>query len=98
MIGPARKSIVVDRAPTLLQPGQDTRPRRFEKLELDGSTRLLLYHHRPRADTATADEVSDANLHDIATAQLAVEGKVEQRTVPEASLSVEFRTCTAHTC
>jgi hypothetical protein len=48
---------------------------------LHGPARLLLHHHRTRPDTATADEVTDANLHYIATAQLAVDGQVEQRPI-----------------
>ena len=82
MIGPAWEHIVVERATAVLQPSQHARPRRFEQLELDGPARLLLHHHRTRPDTATADEVTDTNFHYIATAQLAVDGQIEQRPIP----------------
>jgi hypothetical protein len=48
-----------------------------------------LNHGGSCADTASADEITDAKLDQIATAQLAVDGKVEQCAVSEASLSVE---------
>jgi len=63
--------------------------RRFEELKLNGPASLLLNHGGSCADMASADEVADAKLDQIATAQLTVDGKVEQCSVPEAPLSVE---------
>lgn len=78
MIGSAREGVVIKRARAALQPSQHARPRRFEQLELHRPACLLLDDHRTRPDTATADEVTDANLHHIATVQLAIDGQVEQ--------------------
>jgi hypothetical protein len=77
----AREDAILGRASAALQPSQDGCPRGFEKLELDGPPRLLLHHHCARADTAAANEVADVNLHHIATAQLAIDGKIEERSI-----------------
>jgi hypothetical protein len=88
-IGSARKGVVVDGASTTLQPCQDTCPCRFEELELNGPACLLLNRGGSCADTASADEVTYVKLDQIATAQLTVDGEIEQCAVSEASLSVE---------
>jgi hypothetical protein len=49
----------------------------------------LLSDDRARADPSTADEVADANLHHVATTQLAVDRKVEQGPISEAALTVQ---------
>ena len=81
MIDPAREGVVIEPASAVLQPSEHARPRRVEQLELYRPARLLLHHHRERADTATTDKITDANLHHIAAAKLAVDGEVEQRPI-----------------
>ena len=78
MVSTPREGEVVDRAPSALQPSQDARPSRFQQLELHRPAGLLLHHDCACADLATANEITDPNLHHIATAQLAVDGKIEQ--------------------
>jgi hypothetical protein len=78
MVSTAREDEVADRASSALQPSRDARPSRFQQLELHGPAGLLLHHDRACADLATANEISNPNLHHIATAQLAVDGKIEQ--------------------
>ena len=97
MIGSAREGVVIKRARAALQPSQHARPRRFEQLELHRPACLLLDDHRTRPDTATADEVTDANLHHIATVQLAIDGQVEQ-SPSRSRRSRSSQNRMAHTC
>jgi hypothetical protein len=75
---PARESIVVERAATMLKPRLDAGSRRLKQFELHGPAGLLLHHRRPRPDPAAADEIANTDFDDVAAAQLAVDGKVEQ--------------------
>jgi len=90
VIGPARKDVVVWHAPAPLKPGHDALARRFEQLELNWSAGLSLHYDRPCADAARGDEVADANVDDIAPSELAIDGEVEQRPIPESSLAVKL--------
>ena len=44
----------------------------------------------PRPAPRAADEVADANLHHVATAELAVDGKVEQSPIAQPALTIEI--------
>jgi hypothetical protein len=55
---------------------------RFNDLELHGSFRLLLNHDRAIPNAATGNDVADADFHNIATAQLAVDREIEKRSIP----------------
>jgi hypothetical protein len=76
MVGAAREGVVLDRAAPAFQPNLETGPSRFEQLELNRPTGLLLGHRGPRHDPAAADQLTDPDFHDVAAAQLAVDGEV----------------------
>ena len=48
---------------------------------LNGSSRFLLNHDCAIPNAATGNDVADANFHNIATAQLAVDRAVEKRSI-----------------
>jgi hypothetical protein len=50
---PARESIIVERAATMLKPSLDAGSRRLKQFELHGPAGLLLHNHRPRPDPAS---------------------------------------------
>lgn len=58
-------------------------------LELDGSTGLLLDHCRARSQRSRRDDVSNLHLNNLTAAQLAVDCKVEQRSVAQSPVLVE---------
>ena len=70
------------RTTTPFQPSQDAVPSMLQQFELDGAAGFLLYDDSPRLDPPPAHDVSDFDLHDITAAQLAVDGKIEQRPIP----------------
>ena len=81
MIGPTREGVIVKRAPAALQPTNMLVRAGSSSSNCTGRPVFLLHYHRTRPDMATADEITDANLHHIATAQLAVDGQIEQRPI-----------------
>ena len=89
VVGAAREGIVLKRAASVFQPGLKTGASRFEQLELDRPARLLLRDSGSRPHPAAADKLTDSDLHDVAAAQLAVDGEVEERAVAEVSFPVE---------
>ena len=50
----------------------------FGELELDRASSLLLHHDGARSYPITVRNVAHSNLHQIASAQLAINGQVEQ--------------------
>jgi hypothetical protein len=58
-------------------PGRDRVPRLLGDLKLDRALGLLLHDHRPRHDPSALDDIVDPEAHQIAAAQLAVNGEVE---------------------
>ena len=50
---------------------------------------LLLNDDRSRANSAAADKVTDLDLDDITSAQLAVDREVKHRAIAQAALAVE---------
>jgi hypothetical protein len=94
---PARESIVVERAATMLKPRLDAGSRRLKQFELHGPAGLLLHNRRPRPDPAAADEIANTDFDDVAAAQLAVDGKVEQGPVTQPLLRSSQKRI-AHTC
>jgi hypothetical protein len=63
MIYPAGKDIIVHRAAAPIQPNQQARPSIRQQLELNGPSRFLLHHDRPRSDLSAADNVANLHLH-----------------------------------
>ena len=57
----------------------------FGELELDWAARLLLPDRRALLHRPRQRHVGYRELHDIAAAQLAVDGEVEQREIPLAT-------------
>ena len=77
VVSAAREGVALDRAAPALQPNLETGSGRFEQLELDRPTGLLLGNCGPRPDPASADKLADPDFHDIAATQLAVDSEVE---------------------
>ena len=82
VIDPAREREVVERPASALQISEKAASGILEKFELHRSAGLLLDDHCTGPDPASADQIADPNLDKIAAAQLAVDGKIEERTVP----------------
>src|SRR5258708_6696871 len=85
-ISSARKDIIIERAISAFQPVLDVGSGGFEQFELNGPVRLPPHDRCPRPHPATTDEFADPNFHDVAAAQLAINGEVEQSTVTQPSL------------
>ncbi|MGI0524051.1 hypothetical protein ABY43_07265 [Rhizobium giardinii] len=85
----ARKGKVIDCSSPSLKPSKQTCPDFGRNLELHGASSLLLDDHRASSYFVARDEGSDFDLHQIAAAELAVDGKIEQRTISHPSFSVE---------
>jgi hypothetical protein len=60
-------------------PGEDRFTSRLCDFELHQPRGLLLYDNRARRDSIAVGDITDAQLHEIAAAQLAVERQVERR-------------------
>jgi hypothetical protein len=80
---------VVQRAFPPLQPSQQALARFSHDLELNRTTGLLLNDGCPVANGPAADEIANAQLHQIAPAQLAVDGQVEQGSVAQPLVLIE---------
>ena len=85
----ARKDVVVDCASPVLQPRLYAGSSSLKQLELDRPAGLLLDNRGPRPDPTTAEKLANPDFDDVAAAQLAVDGKVEQSSVAKPSFSVE---------
>jgi hypothetical protein len=71
------------------EPIADCRPRLFGDLELDRPAGFPLNDRGTVSHLAANANVVDAQAHEIAPAQLAVYGQIEQREVAPASLKLE---------
>src|SRR6266404_6393109 len=60
-------------------PGSDRVPRLLGDLKLHRSLRLFLHDNRARGDMTALDHIANPKPDQIATAQLAVDGEIEQR-------------------
>jgi hypothetical protein len=89
VIDPAREDIVLNRAATPFEPGQKASSHVARDLELDGATGLLLNNDRSSSDIRPRDDIANPNLHQVAAAKLAVDRKIEQGTVTNATLAIE---------
>jgi hypothetical protein len=89
VIDSARKGEAVDRPATTFEPCQDARPSWLQQLELDGALGLLLNDLCTVSYATPSNEVADANLHEIAPAKFAVDGKVEQGSVAKSMLLIQ---------
>jgi hypothetical protein len=83
------KGIVIDCSSPSLKPSKQTSPDLGRNLELHRASSLLLDDHRASSNFVARDEGPDFDFYQIAAAELAVDGKIEQRTISHPSLSVE---------
>jgi hypothetical protein len=81
VIDPARKDKVVERASATFKPSQDAGSGGLQELELNRPTGLLLDDDCSGTNPTTTDKVADLEFDDVATAQLAVDRKIEHRAV-----------------
>jgi hypothetical protein len=63
-------------------PGADRLSGLLRQLEPDWLTGLALNHRRSGEDTTGAGDIPDAEVHEITSAQLAVDGEIEQGEIP----------------
>src|SRR5687768_16511191 len=73
----AREEIVVRAKPRQLDPCFYGLSRRRRDLELNRTLRPLLEHNGPGSDAIAMAHVSNAQLHEVASAKLAVDAQVE---------------------
>src|SRR5271169_2088283 len=76
---PARKQIVLGFQSRVPDPGEDRFSGRLRDFELNRPLCFLLHDDRARGDSIPMSEIADAQLHEIAAAQLAVDRQIEQR-------------------
>jgi hypothetical protein len=81
VIDAARKDEFVKRAASAFESGQDAPPGGLKKFKLNGPAGLLLNDHRAGPNPAAANEVADLDLHDVASAQFAINGRIKHRAV-----------------
>src|ERR1022692_13486 len=70
-------------------PGGDRVPRLLGDLKLHRSLGLLLHDNRAGGDATALDHIMDAKPDQIAPAQLAVDGEVEQREFPGSMIQLQ---------
>ena len=80
---PARESEVFERASANLQPRGQTLPSCLGDLELDRPPGLLLDYGCTASNLPASSDVTDADLHEITSAQLRVDCEIEQGAVPD---------------
>jgi hypothetical protein len=69
-------------------PGGDRLPRLFGDLELHRPLRLLLHDNCTASDATALDDIVNAKPHQIAPAQLTVDGEIEQRKFPGSMIQL----------
>jgi hypothetical protein len=81
----------------MTNPGEDRFAGRLRDLKLNRPLGLLLHDDRARSDPITVGDITDAQLQEIAAAQLAVERQIEQRelalAIAQMSLSLSGAFC-----
>src|SRR4249920_1594898 len=89
VIDPARKSELVNRSPSAFEPGQNAAAGGFEELKLNRPTCLLLDDNRACANLGAADKLTNLDLDDVTSSQLAVDCEIEHRSVAQPAFAVE---------
>ena len=72
-----RKQVLLRLQLRLLDPGGDRSPRRLGQFKLHRPLGLSLHDHRPGQDLVAVRDVANAQIDEIAAAQLAVDREVE---------------------
>ena len=70
-------------------PGVDCIPRLFSNLELHRPLSLLLRDDRAWGDMTALERIANAKSHQVAPAQLAVDGEIEQREFPGSMIQLQ---------
>jgi hypothetical protein len=80
---PAREQKVVGLECGFGDPRGEGVAGRLGQLELHRPLRLVLHHHRPVQDLIAVGDIAHPKAHQVAAAQLAVHGEIEQRQLPD---------------
>src|SRR5207249_6331033 len=70
-------------------PGTDRVPRLFGYLELHRPLGLLLHDNRAWSNMTALEHIADVKPHQVAPAQLAVDGEIEQREFPGSMIQLQ---------
>ncbi len=70
-------------------PGSDRVPRLLGDLELHRPVRLLLHDNRAWGDMTALEHIANVKPHQVAPAQLAVDGEIEQREFPGLMIQLQ---------
>jgi hypothetical protein len=89
MIGPTREDEVFQSTASAFQPCEHYGSRRLENFELDGTAGLALNDRRPLSYCISADHVINADTHQVAAAQFAIDRQIEQRPISEKALLLQ---------
>jgi hypothetical protein len=73
-----------------LKPCFEALPRLGHDFKLHGSTGLLLDDSRAIAERSATHQVTNFELYEIAAAEFALDGAIEQRAVAQAPMFVEI--------
>lgn len=86
---PTWEGKVIDRFAASFEPGEQAGPCVGSDFKLNGSTRLLLDHHRSGPDDRSSHQGADLDLQQVAASKLAVDRQIEEGSVSQTSSSVE---------
>ena len=84
-VRPAWEHEILQPASTMAEPSNQAVPGLFGQLELYRLASLLPNDGRAVSGGSVDDKLADAQLHEVSTAQLAVDGEIEQRQVADAT-------------
>jgi hypothetical protein len=85
----AREQVVLGAKPCFHHPGADRVPRLLSNLEFDRALCFALRHDRSRADPTAVGNIPNAECHQVATAQLAVDSEIEEGEIPGAVFQLQ---------
>lgn len=95
-INPAWEQIVSDCSAPVLQPRKKRRAHIGGQLELNWAIALLLDDNRSSANIRSSHNVTDPDLDQVTTSQLAIDSQVEQSFVSQSSLAIKVETDSPH--
>jgi hypothetical protein len=98
MINPARERIVVDRAAAPFEPGEQACAYITGQFKLHRSASLLLRDDPTRADFWASDQITNLDLDEIASSQLAVDRQVPNSARSRKRPSRSIKKRIAHIC
>lgn len=89
MVCTARKGIIFQRAAAQFEPFEQAGASIVHQLKLDWPAGLLLYNCGPGPNFSIANDVTDPDLHQVAAAQLAIDGEIEESPIPNPSVLIK---------